>query len=673
MATTTVTYPSDQHNNWATGISIPSGYYISSISFSCAGAYNESGSIPVTLYIGGVQIAVCQPGSHATFSGSATGKITSATITANYNYFSFRAPVTFTYTLTASQVSRTITRKVSPSGAGSITTKKNGSSVSSAYKNDTIDVAHSQNSGYVWKGWTTSPSGLIASGASSFKMPDQNVTVTGNYWKLSTGSLNKTSFDGGSTIKLTITAQNSSLAHRYRLYKDGVSGLTTGWVQVAAGTTTVNITVPLEWSQYNTSGTSISGLVLELRTYNGSDHLGTTQITGLTYNIPASVKPTIGTITTSVARTIDGVTYGNIGDIYAQNHCGVQVQTTASGAQNSTIATLKVEIGSYSGNKYNKTVSGGSIDFTSGLLSSPESCTIKVTATDSRGRTATKTATIIVSAYAKPSGSLRVWRVNSSGTTDEMGVYGKYELTKMYSAIGDNSLAWTLAVSGNSRSSPEDTGDLLPENRLELSDSQEYTVTLTLTDGLETTVITATIPSARFIMAFDATGNKIGIMKFPALPIPTGTGKKRTFEISDDTQVYLGPNKIEDFIKNTIKGSKSTVDDLIRDVIKSSISTVLNGLFVYKYYTKAIDSIANNATLSLTGDDFGVSTPSGYTPFAIKRFTSGSVHLYAALVRSDGTGTSTLMNIKNVSGSTQTDKTAGIGILYIKTGIVNNL
>lgn len=547
MATTTVTYPSDQHNNWATGISIPSGYYISSISFSCSGAYNESASIPVTLYIGGVQIAVCQPGSHASFSGSATGKITSATITANYNYFSFRAPVTFTYTLTASQVSRTITRKVSPSGAGSITTKKNGSNVNSAYKNDTIDVAHSQNSGYVWKEWTTSPSGLIASGASSFKMPDQNVTVTGNYWKLSTGSLNKTTFDGGSTIKLTITAQNSSLAHRYRLYKDGVSGLTTGWEQVPAGTTSVNITVPLEWSQYNTTGTSITGLVLQLRTYNGSTNLGTTEITGLTYNIPSSVKPTIGTITNSIARTIDGVTYGNIGDIYVQNHCGVRVQTTASGAQDSTIIGLNVKIGSYQGNKYNKTVTTGSIDFTSGLLTNSGSLTITVTATDSRGRTATKTATITVEEYNAPTGNLQVWRVDANGDPDDMGTYGKYALSKQYSQIGNNTLTWTITISGDSASSPADTGDLLPNDRKSLSQQQEYAVTLTLVDGLETTVITATVPSARFILAFASCGNKIGVMKFPVLAIPTG--KARTFEISDDTQVYIGNQTLEDYIR----------------------------------------------------------------------------------------------------------------------------
>ena len=551
MATITQTYASDQHNNWATGITIPSGQYISSISFTCDGVYNESASIPVTLYIGGVQMAVCQPGSHASFSGSASGNITATTITANYNYFSFRSAVTFTYTLASSQVSRTITKKNSPSAGGSFTTKKNGSSVSSAYKNDTIAVAASANSGYVFKKWTTSPSGLISASttaSTTFKMPDQNVTVTANWWKLSTGSLNKTNLTGGGTVKLTITAQTTSLSHKYKLSFG--TGMETGWVDVAAGTTSVNITVPLNWSATIPNATSKSGGTLTLRTYNGSTNLGNTTITGLTYMVPDSVVPTIGTITTSIIRTIGSITYGNIGDIYVQNHCGVRTQASASGAQSSTIAGMTVSVGSYGGSEYVKTVTTGSIDFTSGLLSSAGACVITVTATDSRGRTATQTATITVEAYSEPSGSLQVWRVDGNGDADDMGTYGKYELTKQYSQIGTNSLTWTLAIGGDSESSPADTGDLLPSDKKTLNQQQEYTVALTLADGLETVLITATVPSARFILAFASCGNKVGVMKFPNQTIPSG--KARTFEFSADTQIYIGNQTLEDYIASIV-------------------------------------------------------------------------------------------------------------------------
>ena len=120
----------------------------------------------------------------------------------------------------------------------------------------------------------------------------------------------------------------------------------------------------------------------------------------------------------------------------------------------------------------------------------------------------------------------------------------------LYSQIGTNSMSWTLAVNGSSASSPADTGDLLPENRLELTETQEFPVTLTLVDGLETTVITAKLPSARYVLAFDATGNKIGVMKFPNKTIPSG--KNRTFEFSADTQIYIGDDTLEAYIANIV-------------------------------------------------------------------------------------------------------------------------
>ena len=182
-----------------------------------------------------------------------------------------------------------------------------------------------------------------------------------------------------------------------------------------------------------------------------------------------------------------------------------------------------------------------------GVLSAAGTNVITVTATDSRGRVTVQTAQITVESYSAPSGSLAVKRVNNARADDEMGVYGMYELTKRFSEIGTNTLAWTLAVGSNSVSSPAASGDLLPDDRLEFSQTQEYTVTLTLVDGLETTVITAQLMSARFILAFDASGNKIGVMKYPNKSIPTG--KRRTFEFSEDTQIYIGNQTLEDYIR----------------------------------------------------------------------------------------------------------------------------
>lgn len=431
---------------------------------------------------------------------------------------------------------------VSAGTGGTLTASK-----SRAAAGETITLTPTPSNGYVFKDYTKSPNGLSISG-NQFTMPNQNVSIMANFWKLSTGSLSSKNLTGGSNVTLTITMQSTALKHYYNLSFG--SGMSTGDVPVNAGVSSETFTVPLNWSAQIPNATSKGSGTLTLKTYNGNTLLGSTTITGITYNVPASVKPSIGTITTSIARTIDGVTYADIGEVYAQNHCGVRVQASASGEQSATITSLTIKVGSYDGNKYNRTKTGNdstlSDDWTSGLLGTAGTITITVTATDSRARTNSASVTITVSAYAKPSGSLQVWRVNNGGTTDDMGVYGMYQLTKQFSEIGNNSLSWTLAVSGQSKSSPEATGNLLPENRLEFSQTQEYTVTLTLTDGLETTIIVASLPSARFIMAFDSTGNKIGIMKFPNKTIPSG--KHRTFEFSDDTQIYIGNQTLEDYI-----------------------------------------------------------------------------------------------------------------------------
>ena len=437
-----------------------------------------------------------------------------------------------------------ITKAASPSGAGTVSTKKSGTEVSVANYGDTIAISQTPASGYYFNGWTLNPSRTISS--NSFTMPASAITVTANYLKYSTATLNKTTLEGGGTATLTISPNSSSFSHKYKLSFG--SGMETDWVSVAAGTTSVSVSIPLNWSASIPNATSKTGGTMQVQTYSGSTLIGTHTISNLTYTVPASVKPSVGTITTSIVRTVGGVTYANIGNYYVQNHSAVRTQVSGSGAQSSTISSMSLTISGYSGSNYSKTVSAGSIDFTSGLLSIAGTATITVTATDSRGRTASKTATITVQAYTKPAGSLRLWRVNSGGTADDMGIYGKYTLSKQYTQLGSNTLTWTLSYSGGSQSGVADTGDIFPSSRKTFSETSDYTFTLTLTDSLETTVITATLSSARFIIAVDSTGNRIGFMRFPNKTIPSG--KARTLEISADTQVYIGDVTLEDYIRS---------------------------------------------------------------------------------------------------------------------------
>lgn len=450
-----------------------------------------------------------------------------------------------------------ITRATSPANAGTVTADK-----TNAGYGDTVTVGQTPAAGYEFIGWSTNPSVTINS-QNKFSMPNQAITVTANYRKRSTGTLSKTSFDGGETIKLTISAEKTSYTHKYKLdFSAVVTGMATGWVDVAANTSQVNITVPASWSDLLPNLTKKAGGKLILRTYSGSSQVASDyEITALTFNVPAGVVPTLADPVTEIVRTIGGKTYANVDETisgriiphYVQNHCGVRVTATAAGARSSTIANISVTVAGYTGNGYSKTQSGSSLDFSSGLLFIAGQTQITVTATDSRGRTVTKTVTVNVEKYDNPSGSLTVWRVNVGGDADENGAYGEYSLTKDFSRIGINAMTAVLSCSEGSLSNPPDSGDIFPNDRKSFNKTQEYTITLTLTDAFETTVITAKLPSARYIIFVDSTGKKLGIMKATTQTPPEG--KTTTFEIAGDCQVYIGNDTLEDYINSIVQAA----------------------------------------------------------------------------------------------------------------------
>ena len=465
-----------------------------------------------------------------------SGYTTSPTVTITNNKFVMPSSAV-TITATFSKINYTITKKTSPTGAGTVTAN------ATATYGSSVSVSQTPATGYWFKEWQTSPALTISGGA--FTMPASNVTITAKYLKRSTASLNKTTLTGGGTATLTITSESSSYTHKYKLSFG--TNMETSKVNVAAGVTSVSISIPESWSNYIPNAASKGSGTLTLETYNGSTKIGEYTISGLTYAVPASAVPVLGTITTSIARTIGGVTYADVGDYYVQKHCGVRIQGSASSQLSATISSLKAELVGYSGSSYTKTVSAASIDFTTGLLLQAGTASIKLTATDSRGRTATQTVTITVTAYNAPDGILTVKRVDVSEQDDDTGIYAKYELSKAYSAVGTNSLTVTMTSQGSSETISADAGNILPGSRQTFSTQQEYTITVTLVDAFETTTLQVKLRSAKFIFYVSADGNKMGLMKAATHSIPAGMNEN--IEIPDDAEVWYGDKKVRDIFK----------------------------------------------------------------------------------------------------------------------------
>lgn len=469
---------------------------------------------------------------------------------AGTNKWTFTMPAgNVAVSISFSKITYTITKAVSPSGAGTVTAAATGQ------VGDQISVSQTPATGYYFNGWTFSPAGPSVSGG-KFTMPANNVTITANYLKRSTATLSVNSMTDGNVVTLTIVPDRTTYSHKYKLSFG--TNMETALTSVAAGTTSVQITIPSgssnSWARYIPNATQKTGGTLVVETYNGSTKIGEYTITGLTYNVPSTANPSIGTITTSIVRTVNGTTYANVGDVYVQSKCAVRTQASASGELGSTISKIELSMSGYTAAAYKSTVNSGSIDFTSGLLTVSGTCTITLKATDSRGRTVTKTASITVSAYNRPSGTLTVRRVNNGGTVDPLGTYATYELTKSYTQVGSNSLAWSLTSQGSTENSPAASGNILPSSRQSFSQTQEYTIRLTLTDSFETVHIDVTLPTAQFMIYVNANGDRIAFMKATNESL-NKQGKNGTIEFSANHQIYIGNTTLEDYIRGVINGT----------------------------------------------------------------------------------------------------------------------
>lgn len=86
-------------------------------------------------------------------------------------------------------------------------------------------------------------------------------------------------------------------------------------------------------------------------------------------------------------------------------------------------------------------------------------------------------------------------------------------------------------------------------------------------------------------------------------------------------------------------------------------------------YTKST-STASKASVAITGTNFGVSTPSNYTPVGVVYFATSNSNMVIRGVNAGVTGSSSMMYVTNIATSAVSSFTAYITILYAYTGTV---
>ena len=247
-------------------------------------------------------------------------------------------------------------------------------------------------------------------------------------------------------------------------------------------------------------------------TKSGSTTIGT-KYAYITAKVPASVIPTISSVTT--AETVSGLA-AQFG-AYVQTKSKLKATIKAAGAKGSTIKE-------YSSTFAGKTYTGSS--WTSDTLATSGTLTIKTRVKDSRGRwSAYKETTVTVVAYSKPQiKALTVYRCDSTGKAADDGTYLALAYNYSVASVGGKNTA--AATVKYKRSTAADYNDTLLEltalsgnttvkpKSPTFSVDYTYDLQLTVEDWFGATAVSAaTLPSDKVILDIKADGLGIGLGK----------------------------------------------------------------------------------------------------------------------------------------------------------------
>lgn len=374
-------------------------------------------------------------------------------------------------------------------------------------------------------------------------------TLSGTYYESITASANITldsiarassvstpNATMGSATAIAISRASSSFTHTLTY----TFGTAAGTIATKTTSTSVSWTPPLSLASQIPK--AVTGTcTVTCTTYNGSTKIGSKTCT-LTLTVPASIKPTITSLT---AARVDGAVPGTWG-IYVQTKSKATLTINgAAGSYGSTISSYSI-----TGGGYTSTASS----FTTGFLNTSGTVTFTATVTDSRGRvSAAATVSISVVVYSPPSfASYLSQRCLSNGTVNDDGTYIRGLVSYSYASCSSKNTitratyykkasdtAWTNANAAFS------SGTAFTFGGGNISTETSYDIKYTLTDAFTTIAIQDIVSTAAVVMDFKRGGKGVAVGKV--------SEKDNTFEVAEDWDVRVYGKLLKDYIQSFIK------------------------------------------------------------------------------------------------------------------------
>lgn len=322
-------------------------------------------------------------------------------------------------------------------------------------------------------------------------------------------TLSASSVNMGSKVTISMPRASSSFTHDLAYSFAGAS-----YVSIGTGKGT-----SYEWEVPDLASkipNAASGTVtIRCITKNGSTTIGTKTVL-LTAKVPTTsdFMPSISSVTTAEQTSGLAAQFG----AYIQNKSKIKATITAAGAKGSTI---KSYVTTFAGKAY----SGSS--WTSGVITQSGSLSLMTIVTDTRGRTATKTTTISVLAYNKPTiSAFTARRATQAGVEDPTNgthvalayTYAVQSLNSKNTASfkveikGINETSWQTILTGSSLSAKVTTPAVVEDYQISTDNSYDLRATLSDWFGAKATFL-AGIQSGAVILDLLADGKGISFGK----------------------------------------------------------------------------------------------------------------------------------------------------------------